>query len=489
MWFARHRDTDPDSVWAVEPALAGAGLADDHINLKSIDGDSTGRVYAAIKTSATTPGDMILGVLARTPLADGSGRWSVLPARTVPAAGGDIPTRPIIMIDETNQELYFFATSDESGGTILYKKTSLANPNLSGGEGLPFVHAPGQFINNASGSKQSVTAATGLVVLASENADKLYYHAEKSLAGGGGDTVVPSAPSGLTAVAGSPTRVDLNWVASTDDVGVTGYVVRRGGVEIARVTSPTYADLSVAAGTVYSYTVEAFDAAGNVSSPSAAASVTTPQAGGGGTSGTITLGAAATGVNTSTNTLTLPTPAHAPGTVLLAAVEVRGQPAITAPAGWQLVRMTPNGTSLRLATYWRLVGSSEPASYTWTFSSAAGAVGTVLAYNGVSPTAPIDVSGGQANASSTSVTAPSITTTVPNAQVVGLFAVSALTTFRPPADMTERSDVASPAAVQFKVTGSTADTVRPVAGATGTRVAVAGGAAPSVGQLVALRPQ
>ena len=491
MWFARHKDTDPDSVWTVEPALQGPGLADDHINLKSIDGDSRGRVYAAVKTSATSPGDTLLAALVRTPRADGTGQWSVAPVRTVPPSGTAIPTRPIIMVDETSQELYFFYTSSESGGTILHKRTALASPSFPSGDGLPFVHSPGQFINNASGSKQSVTAATGLVVLANDSADNLYYHAEKSLAGGGGgaDTSAPSVPTGLSATAAGPTRVDLAWNASTDDTGVAGYVVRRNGAVLAEVTGRTYADTTATAGTTYSYTVAARDAANNTSAQSGPVSITTPtDTGGGGTGGSISLAGATTGTNAATNTLVVPSPAAPAGAVLLAAVQVRGAPTITPPAGWQLVRMTPTGTSMRLATYWHAAGGTEPAAYTWTFSSAQSATGSVLAYTGVSPTAPIDTSAGQANASSTSVTAPSIATTAADAQVVGLFANTTLTSFTPPAGMTERSDIASPSTVTYKVTGASADTVLATPGATGTKTATALNAGPSVGQLIALRP-
>ncbi len=487
MWFARHRDTDPDGVWTVEAALSGPDMADDHINLKSIDGDSQGRVFAAIKTSQDSagPGAMLVGVLVRTPRADGSGTWKVVPAGTV----ADDHSRPIIMIDETSQELYFFATAPVRGGTIYYKKTSLTNPSFAPGRGQPFVYAPGEYINNPSGSKQSVTSATGLVVLASDDGDKLYYHAELGTGGAaGGDTTPPSTPSGLAAVASGPTRVDLSWNVATDDVGVSGYVVRRGGVVVGQASGRTYADTTVAAGTSYSYTVEARDAAGNVSAASAPVSVTTPGQTGGGGGGSISLVASTTGSNTATTSLTLPTPAAPAGTVLLAAVQVRGGPVITPPAGWNLVQMTPNGSSLRLATYWRVAGSAEPASHTWTFSSAQTAVGSVLAYSGVSVASPIDVAAGQANASSTSVTAPSVTTTTAGAQVIGLFATSALTSFVPPTGMTERTDVASPSTVQYRVTASSADAVQATVGATGTRVAVAAHSGNSVGQLVALRP-
>ncbi|HVQ43946.1 MAG TPA: Ig-like domain-containing protein [Candidatus Saccharimonadia bacterium] len=90
------------------------------------------------------------------------------------------------------------------------------------------------------------------------------------------DTTPPSAPSALTATAPTGTQVNLSWTASTDNVGVTRYNVLRGGTQIGTTTSTSYADTTVAAGTSYSYTVTAQDAAGNVSAASNTATVTTP---------------------------------------------------------------------------------------------------------------------------------------------------------------------------------------------------------------------
>jgi acid phosphatase type 7 len=90
------------------------------------------------------------------------------------------------------------------------------------------------------------------------------------------DSTAPSAPGNLTATAPSGTRVDLSWNASSDNVGVTGYDVYRGGTLVASVPGTSYTDTTVSAGTSYSYTVRARDAAGNLSQPSNTATVTTP---------------------------------------------------------------------------------------------------------------------------------------------------------------------------------------------------------------------
>jgi hypothetical protein len=93
-----------------------------------------------------------------------------------------------------------------------------------------------------------------------------------------GDTSAPTVPATPTAKAAAPTRVELSWPASSDDVGVTGYRVYRDGAPLATTTTPSYADTTAVAGTTYSYAVTAYDAAGNESAKSAAVSVTTPTA-------------------------------------------------------------------------------------------------------------------------------------------------------------------------------------------------------------------
>ena len=93
--------------------------------------------------------------------------------------------------------------------------------------------------------------------------------------GGGGDTTPPSAPTGLAAPAKTSTSVSLTWNASTDNVGVTGYQVLRGGTRVATTTGTSYTDNGLTASTAYSYSVRAYDAAGNTSAASAPLAVST----------------------------------------------------------------------------------------------------------------------------------------------------------------------------------------------------------------------
>ncbi|HEY5152229.1 MAG TPA: Ig-like domain-containing protein, partial [Mycobacterium sp.] len=86
----------------------------------------------------------------------------------------------------------------------------------------------------------------------------------------------PTAPTGLDATAAGPTEVRLTWAASSDNVGVTGYAILRDGEQVGTATGTSYRDTTVQADTTYSYAVTAYDAAGNVSSPSLPATVSTP---------------------------------------------------------------------------------------------------------------------------------------------------------------------------------------------------------------------
>jgi chitodextrinase len=89
------------------------------------------------------------------------------------------------------------------------------------------------------------------------------------------DTTAPSVPKGLIASAVSSSQVNLSWSASTDNVAVAGYNVYRNGNKIGTTTTTSFGDATLNANTAYSYTVSAYDGAGNTSSQTAAASTTT----------------------------------------------------------------------------------------------------------------------------------------------------------------------------------------------------------------------
>jgi chitodextrinase len=103
--------------------------------------------------------------------------------------------------------------------------------------------------------------------------------------GGGGDTTAPSAPSNLAASNVTSSGAGLSWSPSTDNVGVTGYDVYRGGSVVGTASGTSFNVTGLSASTTYSFSVRARDAAGNTSQPSNTVTVTTPSGGGGGGGG------------------------------------------------------------------------------------------------------------------------------------------------------------------------------------------------------------
>jgi chitodextrinase len=89
------------------------------------------------------------------------------------------------------------------------------------------------------------------------------------------DTLAPSAPGQPAASGVTSTSLNLSWAASSDNYGVTQYLVYRNGAQVGSVATTNFADSGLTPATSYSYTVKARDAAGNVSAASAARSVTT----------------------------------------------------------------------------------------------------------------------------------------------------------------------------------------------------------------------
>ncbi len=120
-----------------------------------------------------------------------------------------------------------------------------------------------------------LTSTTGSTYTVHQGARTVAYTSK----GGSPDTVPPSVPMSLAAVAGQ-NDVQLTWAASTDAVGVTAYRVYRsdnGTTWALAGTSSTTGldDTGLTAARTYFYRVTALDAAGNESAPSLSVSATT----------------------------------------------------------------------------------------------------------------------------------------------------------------------------------------------------------------------
>ncbi len=97
----------------------------------------------------------------------------------------------------------------------------------------------------------------------------------------GGDTSPPTTPGNFRVTSTTNTSIALAWNASTDNVGVTGYELSRGGTVLTTTTSLSYTDSGRTACTSYGYSVRARDAAGNWSNPATVSGTTTGCTGGG----------------------------------------------------------------------------------------------------------------------------------------------------------------------------------------------------------------
>ncbi len=193
--------------------------------------------------------------------------------------------------------------------------------------------------------------------------------------------------------------------------------------------------------------------------------------------------ASTAGANAATVTVNVPANVRA-GDVMLAVLTVRNTAAVTAPAAWTPLRADSAGTTMRQHLFYRVVTGAEPASYSWTITSARAAA-SILAYRGVDTASPVDVHGGQSNASSTTVTAPSVNATVANGMLVTFLGNAATTTITPAAPLRNRAGVNSGGGTGVSL--AIGDETRASSGATGTRTGTAGTGAVSVGQSVVLR--
>jgi hypothetical protein len=92
---------------------------------------------------------------------------------------------------------------------------------------------------------------------------------------GGTDSTPPTVPTNLTGTVVSRSQINLHWDASTDNVGVTGYLLERCQgpsctyfSQIATPATVSFNDTSLTPSTWYTYRVRARDVAGNPSNSS-----------------------------------------------------------------------------------------------------------------------------------------------------------------------------------------------------------------------------
>lgn len=224
MYFGIHDDTDsPNTDWS--HIVAYSASSDDHINLKSLQINSSGHIYAVVKTSINNPVIVLLSCTNQpcTSVSD----WS---ADSVNDGSGG-PTRPIVLIDEENDDLYVVIAS-RSEDNIYYKQTALSSISFVDDElGESMIVSDDYNINDPTSTKQNVNNESGLLILASSHgADSggNWYYFHNCLPLDGADkcyspAYAPSVTIGLSG--GSNEDVLLDWTNSHDAAANLKYEV------------------------------------------------------------------------------------------------------------------------------------------------------------------------------------------------------------------------------------------------------------------------
>ncbi|MFC7850824.1 hypothetical protein ACFUTU_20375 [Arthrobacter sp. NPDC057388] len=191
-WWAMHDDEKSPRTagsWKVKPAIKGTKRVDDHLNIKSLQSDPSGRVYAAVKTSlddGTT--DPKLAQLLLVVFKPATGSFT----QTTIARTGDCVTRPQIILDTANNLVHAFYTAPSTyvrgcafsgtAGSIYEKTASMDKPAFTSGRGKVVIEdAASPHMNNVTSSKQSVNSRTGIVVMATNTVTKRYWFSDRSI--------------------------------------------------------------------------------------------------------------------------------------------------------------------------------------------------------------------------------------------------------------------------------------------------------------------
>jgi len=101
--------------------------------------------------------------------------------------------------------------------------------------------------------------------------------------GSGGGTTAPAAPANLAVTGTTSSSVSLSWAAPSGTL--TGYYVSEDGSRVATVTGTTDTVTGLAASTAYTFTVSAYNSAGQSPASNQVSATTAASSGGGGGSG------------------------------------------------------------------------------------------------------------------------------------------------------------------------------------------------------------
>ncbi|MCM8750442.1 DNRLRE domain-containing protein [Thermomicrobiaceae bacterium CFH 74404] len=270
--YAASNDWDEETLtWSNRPAIKGSPLHD-HCTLKA-------GTWAEFDVTALVTSDGTYTIALIPNSDDGldvsSREGQHAPELVVVLAESEEPTTPPVEDSEPPDTLIDsgpHALSSSTSASFAFHATeegSSFHCRLDGGAASPCT-SPVEYTGLSAGDHTFEVQATD----ATGNVDPTPASFTWTV-----DTSPPSVPTGLTASAAGPTQVDLSWSASSDDHGIAGYQIYRDDELLATVGDQTaYSDTTVTGGSTYSYSVLAWDLAGNLSSASTPVTVTLPVA-------------------------------------------------------------------------------------------------------------------------------------------------------------------------------------------------------------------
>ena len=112
-------------------------------------------------------------------------------------------------------------------------------------------------------------------------------------------------------------------------------------------------------------------------------------------------------------------PGASAGDLLVAVVVVDGSDLIAPPAGWNEVSLGVSTNQVAVGVWWKLAGSTEPLSHTFTWTNFEQSYGWMMRFTGHDAANPINVSAA-ANGTSSTPVSPAVTTSVDNATILRL---------------------------------------------------------------------
>ncbi|HEU5098365.1 MAG TPA: Ig-like domain-containing protein, partial [Roseiflexaceae bacterium] len=247
-YYAAHNDADPVTSWTGGVAGRdpnGGALADDHINIKSLQSDAAGNIFAVVKTSfnsSSSSSPQIILLVAKRQTSGNGYTWQ--PPAMV-SSGAENQTRAILLIDTDQRNLHVF-TADEGGGSIYHKQASIDNIQFPSGFGERFIGSLKYTdINNPSSTKQTINSSTGLVVIASDDTQDWYLHNYRSLGGTPPADTTPPTVSGTTPAnnasgISTATSVTASFSEALDASTVNGTNFRLSGPSGAVAANVSY---------------------------------------------------------------------------------------------------------------------------------------------------------------------------------------------------------------------------------------------------------